>query len=146
MLAALSSPRLDTPRRAETLRADCQAFLDATLASKSYLRVASLCTADGRAFAFSCAQDDADSHRVAAIASSLLALSESFSREVLRSACKYSLISTDHGVIVTVRVPNARRTHALSIATDSSEMLALVLRHALDAAASLATILDQSSH
>lgn len=148
MLAAFTPPRIDinAAQRTEALRAQCQTFLDEAIVSKSYLHVASLSTADGRAFALACAQRDADANRVAAMASSLLALSESFSRQVLRSTCKYSLIATDHGVIVTVRVPSAKRMHALSIATDNSEMLALVLRHALDAAAHLAGILDQAPH
>ncbi len=142
----MSSPRtdIDASWNAETLRAQCKAFLDGTIASKPYLCVASLSTADGRAIALASARRDDDANRIAAMASSLLALSESFSRQILRSPCKYSMLATEHGVIVTVRVPSAKRMHALSIAADNSEMLALVLRHALDTAARLAGILDRS--
>ena len=145
MLASVAM-HANTPPYATTLRDECQTLLDGTVLRLPYLRMASVSTADGRPFALAVSHSAPDSNRIAAMSSSLLALSESFSREVLRSPCRYSLISTEHGVVATVRVPSAKRMHALAIATDDSEMLAMVLRNALDVADRIAEILDQPSH
>lgn len=143
MLVAVAIPVTPLPH-AEVLRNECQAFLQDMARRMPWLRMASLSTADGRPYALATRDHAADANRVAAISSSLLALSESFSREVLRSPCGYSLISTSHGVIATVRVPSAKRLHALAVASDDSEMLAMILRNALDASSKLAAILDRA--
>lgn len=96
--------------------------------------------ADGRVFAHAGRTDHAfDPMRSAAVASSLLALSESFSRESLGSAANYSSIATDHGTLVLVRI--AGHGHVLCLWTDRSENLAMTLRYALDAGERLAAAL-----
>jgi uncharacterized protein len=132
----------NAPQRIESTRNACQAMLDVAMQRMPHLRMASLSTADGRPFALAAPATPMDAGRVAAMSSSLLALSESFSREALRGTCRYSLISTDFGVIATVRIPGAKRMHVLAIASDDSEMLAIVLRNALDLSERLAAILD----
>ena len=122
----------------------CRGFLDAALPRLPHVCIASLSTTDGRALAFAIGRGAADPQRIGAMASSSLALAESFARETLRSTCNYSLVATAHGVIVTVRVPSTRRLHVLTIAADDSEMLAIALRNAIDLADGLAAILDQA--
>lgn len=119
----------------------CSARLDELLAQSSALIFACIGTADGRLVA----ARRGDGARTAAMTSSLLALSESFAKEALRSPCMYSTIVTRHGCIVTVRIPSDRRSHVLSVGADATETLAMVLRHALDAAAQLAEIIDSAT-
>lgn len=83
--------------------------------------------------------------QVAAMSSSLLALTESFSREVLRSVASYNSISTAHGTIVVVRVPSSANRHVLCVWADKSETVAMTLRHALDTAQQLADELDSEA-
>lgn len=139
---AVPSQRDEAMRGARSASLQC---LENLLGRAPALRFASLSTTDGRPFATAISHSNVDAHRVAAMTSSLLALSESFSREALRSNCTHSTISTQHGVIVTVRVPSARRMFVLSIGSDSSEMMAMVLRQALDTAEKIAGILDCSA-
>ena len=80
--------------------------------------------------------------RVAAVASSLLALSESFSGEALGSRTEYNSIATPRGTIVIVRVPTRARAHVLCLWADKSENFAMTLRTALDGAAQTAALID----
>lgn len=127
------------------IRSACLDCLQNLLARAPSLRFACLGTTDGRPFATATSNSNADANRVAAMTSSLLALSESFSRDALRANCTHSTISTQHGAIVTVRVPSARRIFVLSLGSDASEMMAMVLRRALDTADKLAGLLDCSA-
>ena len=100
-------------------------------------------TADGRAFAHASQPDrKIEAPRIAAIATSLLALSESFSNEALRSRAQYNSIATQHGTIVVVRVPTRARAHVLCLWADQSENFAMTLRLALDSAARVAMLID----
>ena len=100
-------------------------------------------TADGRAFAHACQPGRRmEPARVAAIATSLLALSESFSKEALGSATQYNSIATQHGTIVVVRVPTRMRAHVLCLWADQSENFAMTLRLALDSATQIAALID----
>lgn len=100
-------------------------------------------TADGRAYAHACQREQAvEPARVAAIATSLLALSESFSKEALRSRAQYNSIATQHGTIVVVRVPSQAKAHVLCLWADQSENFAMTLRLALDSAARVAVLID----
>lgn len=102
-------------------------------------------TVDGRAFAHACRQGQAmEAARIAAISSSLLALSESFSVEALQGRSRYTNVVTDHGMIVIVRVPTPSRTHVLSVLADDSESFAMALRFSLDLAERLASALDEN--
>ena len=101
-------------------------------------------TADGRAFAHASQPDrKIEAPRIAAIATSLLALSESFSKEALNSRAQYNCIATQHGTIVVVRVPSRARAHVLCLWADQSENFAMTLRLALDSAALVAALIDQ---
>lgn len=122
--------------------AECQAQLAALLTQVPSLTFACLSLVDGRPFAHAGANQALIAPRIAAMTSSLLALSESFAKEALRSRCTYSTLSTEHGTIVIVRVPERSRTFTLSVGADSTESMAMALRMTLDTAARLALILD----
>lgn len=97
--------------------------------------------ADGRVLAHAGHPDHRfDPARAAAVASSLLALSESFARESLGSPATHCSIATALGTLVLVRIPG--RAHVLCIWTDRSENLAMTLRYALDAGERLAATLE----
>lgn len=134
-----ASPQAPMP----TVQSICIRALEATLASQPGVLAAVLGTADGRAFAHACRSGQrVEAPRIAAIATSLLALSESFSGEALRSRAEYNSIATPHGTIVVVRVPTEARAHVLCLWADQSENFAMTLRVALDTAAHVATLID----
>lgn len=120
----------------------CELRLQGLLRRSEALRFACLGTVDGRAWAFARQQEASEAPRLAAITSSLLALCETFAREALRSRCLYNVMSAEHGVVVTVRVPCRSGRFALSLAASEAETVAMALRYALDAAQDLAGVLD----
>lgn len=98
---------------------------------------------DGRVYAQAFRHEhQTDAARIAAVSSSLLALSETFSREALKARTRYNSIVTDRGCIVTVRIPSATHGHVLCVWADDSENFATVLRVSLDAADKLALKMD----
>ncbi|WP_182687614.1 roadblock/LC7 domain-containing protein [Marilutibacter spongiae] len=104
-----------------------------------------MATADGRAIAHAArANVELVPARIAAIASSLLALGESFSRETLHSPAGYTSIASEQGSIVIVRVPSSKGAYTLCLSADRSETFAMALRFALDAASELASVLDRA--
>lgn len=123
----------------------CRRLLSSQLHANTGVLAAVLGTADGRAFAHASQPGrEVEAPRVAAIATSLLALSESFSKEALRSRAQYNSIATAHGTIIVVRVPTRANAHVLCLWADQSENLAMTLRIALDSAAKLADLIDSA--
>ncbi len=122
---------------------ECQIALECLVEQSPAIRFASLATVDGRSLAH--ANDIAhapDPQRFAALMGSLLGLVESFSREALGSKPLYNSIATEHGSIVTVRLPTQAKLHALCICADESESLGMTIRTALDTADQLARLID----
>jgi len=134
--AALRSP--------DAIRASCQDRLESFRADAASVAFACLGTVDGRAFAYSGsnADDGKSAQRMAAISCSLLALSESFSKESIRSNCNHALVASDHGNIIVVRVPCRSRAYVISVGADASDIQAITLRRALDLSHDLASIID----
>lgn len=100
-------------------------------------------TADGRALAHAGASsEEFQPARIAAIASSLLALSESFSRETLGGTTRYSSVATSHGSILMVRVPGKSASQVLCLWADAKQNLGMALNTALGMAARVAGIVD----
>lgn len=126
-------------------RHECRLRLQALLQRSQAVRFACLGTVDGRSWAFESHTEAADAARMSAFTSSLLALCEAFARDAIRSRCRYNVIAAEHGVIVTVRVPCSSERFALSVATGSDETVAMALRHALDAADDIASVLDSQA-
>lgn len=124
----------------------CGTVLETILEHNSSVLGAVMARVDGRAHAHAFRDSgDADPARVAAVSSSLLALSESFSKEALAARARYSSIVTDSGCIVTVRVPSQNRSYLLCVWCDDSENFAMALRTSLDAANQLAAAVDAGS-
>lgn len=121
----------------------CRGVLRARLEANPGVLATVVGTADGRAFAHASQPSQGiEAPRIAAIATSLLALSESFSKETLNSVTQYNSIATEHGTIVVVRIPSRARAHVLCLWADQSENFAMTLRFALDGAAQLAALID----
>lgn len=133
------------PASSEMLRVQTVECLELLLKRSSALRFACLGTADGRLLASVNADAQSNGERIAAMTSSLLALSESFAKDALRGHCNYSVVATDHGSIVVVRVPHVGRGYMLSVGADGSELMALTLRAALDTAERLSRIIADAS-
>ena len=146
MSAALKSQVFQSPKEPIVdmqTRMECQNMLAALLERTPAIRFASMATVDGRSYAHSNAiAQEANAQRSAAIMSSLMALTESFSREALGSQAHYSSIATDYGSIVMVRVPSKAKLHTLCVCADATENLAMTIRCALDTAALLAAKID----
>ncbi len=119
--------------------------LEALLRRTPSILFACLSTVDGRAVAHASGGRPMVPQRVAAITTSLLSLSESFAKEVLRGTCLHTTITIDHGTVVAVRVPSKAKTYALSVCADRGDNLAMTLRWTLDAAAELARVMDQAA-
>jgi predicted regulator of Ras-like GTPase activity (Roadblock/LC7/MglB family) len=126
---------------AERLRLDVRADLEALVRRSPALRFACVGTADGRLFAQVGRDGAVGGERIAAMTSSMLALGESFAKDALRGRCEYSIVSTQVGSIVVVRVPHRARGYMLSVGSDGSEVLASTLRAALDSAERIAAII-----
>ena len=120
----------------------CQGTLNRVLGANSACVFASVTTLDGRSLAFTAKNDSIRSSRVAALGCSMMSLSEAFSREILQSQCSHNVIATNHGSIITVRLPCKQHQFALSVCVDRSENLAMALRLTLDAAQALADTID----
>ncbi|HEV2679669.1 MAG TPA: roadblock/LC7 domain-containing protein [Rhodanobacter sp.] len=122
------------------MQESCNRELDRLLQEASEIIFANLSLLDGRTYAMS-SLDRVDQQRIAALSSSLLALSESFAREVRGGLCSYVTVSMERGFLVTVRVPTEPGRYTLSLFVDNSANLAMALRWALDAAKKLTTLL-----
>lgn len=128
------------PVRVQQRREACGALLTGLIAQSPAIVFASLSSVDGRLVAAASAstRSDVDPQRVSALTSSLLALSESFAREVRGGRCTHATVSMEAGSVVTVRVPTVRQLHVLSVCTDQSANLAMALRWTLDTAKKIA--------
>lgn len=137
-------PELDTAATssAHTLTQSCMTELESLLQKSPAIRFACLSLTDGRPFAFVGAADAKLAPRVAALTASFLGLSESFAKESQNGRCAYTTISTDNGTLIVVKVVASARGMALSISSDRSENLAMVLRRTLDTAELIARRID----
>lgn len=128
------------PARVQQRREACVSLLRGLIAQSPAVVFASLSAVDGRlvAAASGPTRSDVDPQRVSALTSSLLALSESFAREVRGGRCSHATVSMEVGSVVTVRVPTSRQLHVLSVCADQSANLAMALRWTLDTAKKIA--------
>ncbi len=138
------SPEVSNVRKAPVKSNQALEVLEALVERTPAIMFASLSTVDGRTVAHASGGREIAPQKVAAITTSLLSLSESFAKEVLRGSCLHTTIAIDHGTVVAVRVPSKARKHALSVCADNGDNLAMTLRWTLDAAAALARVLDQA--
>lgn len=116
-------------------------YLQAFFATSPAMELVSLCYVDGRPLATVGEAPPNHVARVAAMASSFLALSEAFAKEASHGRCSYATITSTQGLLVAVRVPSPKKLHVLCAAARRSDNLAMLLRRTLDCADSLATVL-----
>lgn len=137
-------PEQDTVASSSTdsLTQSCFIELHALMHKSPAVRFACLSLADGRPFAFAGTADARLAPRIAAIAASLLGLSESFAKETQNGRCAHTTISCDHGTTIVVKVAARTRAMVLSVSADRSENLAMVLRRTLDTAERVALHID----
>lgn len=129
-----------------TLDGSLQHVIEALLERSNAFTFASVSTVDGRSASFACnGAVVSEGARVAAIASSILGLSESFSREVRQAGSHWTTISNEQGNIVLIRVPSRQRMHVLAVGADSSQNLATTLHFAVGAADQLAVSIDRET-
>lgn len=117
-------------------------ILDEVIQSAPSSVFASLSTVDGNSFAHASTRENIVSNRIAAMTSSLLALSETLSKEALQGECSYNAVSTNYGSIVTVRVPTKAKLHTLAFCADLSDNMAMAMRLAFDTADKLAKVIE----
>lgn len=134
-----SSP---TDSSAGSLMQSCLAELHALIEKSLALRFTCLSLSDGRPFAFAGTADVKLAPRIAAIAASLLGLSESFAKETQNGRCAHTTVACENGTTIVVKVPARARGMALSVSADRSENLAMVLRRTLDTADRIALLID----
>lgn len=128
-------------KKLDAIQDECQSILDSVLGDNQSVVFAALSTVDGNSFAYAGTNEEIVDNRIAAMTSSLLALSESLSKEALKGMCSYNAVSTNYGSIVTVRVPTKRKLHALSLCTDKSDNMAMAMRLSFDTADKLAHVI-----
>ena len=107
------------------------------------IRFVSLCSVDGRSISFMGEQFKGQAQRISAISSSLLGLSEAFTKESGLGGTMHAAVAADVGTVITVRVPSRSRTYVLSVCADSSINMAIALRYALDTSTKVAHVIDR---
>ena len=121
--------------------ARCREQLQSILDQHPGILGAVIAWVDGRTFTHAFRSGhEVEAARVAAVSSSLLALSESFSGETLGDKARYSSIVTDRGCIITARVPAGVPVHVLCLWVDGTENHAMALHYALETVQKLASI------
>lgn len=137
-------PEPDTvaPSPTDSLMQSCFIELHALMQKSPAIRFACLSLTDGRPFAFAGTADVKLAPRIAAIAASLLGLSESFAKETQNGRCAYTTVSCENGTTIVVKVAARARGMVLSVSADRSENLAMVLRRTLDTAEQIALRID----
>ncbi len=129
-----------------TLNDSAQDVIEALLERSTAFTFASVSTVDGRSTSFgSNSAVISEGARIAAIASSILGLSESFSREVRQAGSHWTTISNEQGTIVLIRIPSRQRMHVLAVGADRSQNLATTLHFAVGAADQLAISIDRET-
>jgi predicted regulator of Ras-like GTPase activity (Roadblock/LC7/MglB family) len=128
----------------DAARAACLVKLHGLVADTTTVLFASLSTVDGRTFAHASSNSQVEGPRIAAMSSSLLALSNSLAKEAMVGLCQYSAIAAEGGSIVLVRLPSPYQAFTLSVAGGSTESIGMILRNTLDLAQLLGEILDPS--
>jgi len=125
-------------------RARCDAFLSGFVAQSASITFA--CIADSRRCLVAVPRKTRNVVRAASIASHLT-LGKSSAREALRRDCVLSTIVTRDGIVLSVCIPSERERwrYMLSVGADAKQTPNRLLHHALDAAETLAAILDSAA-
>lgn len=127
--------------KAELARKRCKEILVATMVGAPTAEFFCLGLTDGRVWAYQ-GPDAFDPIRLAAMATSAVALSESYAKEVRFGRLRYGVSALESGSIISVRVPSTPNVFALSCGFAATETVAMALRTALDTAERLAEVIN----
>lgn len=115
------------------LHALCHAVIDTLVAQTHGVESAAIVSGDGFEVA-SVLREGISAEKLAAMASSLLALSEAVVRELRMSACRNVIIESAGGWVITMRVPAFKRELLISVLCSGTATLGSVLFATRDAA------------
>lgn len=122
---------------ARLLQAISQASLEHLVSQTSGIESAAIVTGDGFEVASSL-RPGLSVEKLAAMTSSLLALSEAVVGEMGMQRCQYVIIDTERGAVVTLRIPSDGHDLLLCVLCGDGATLGAVLYAARDSARALA--------
>ena len=112
--------------RDEAIRGACREELEALVSQTVGIESASVASGDGFEVA-SVLRGEVAGDKLAAMASSLLALSEAVVQELRMKACRNVIIESEKGSIVTLRIPSADRELLITVLCSDAASLGSVL-------------------
>jgi uncharacterized protein len=115
---------------------DCRDEMEALVRDTRGVESAAVISGDGFEVA-SVLRAGVSGEKLAAMASSLLALSEAVVSELRMSSCRNVIIESEHGVLVTMRIPVSDRELLMSVLCSNASTLGAVLFAARSTAQSL---------
>ena len=119
------------------LQAVCHGTLENLVFETSGVESAAIVTGDGFEIA-SILRNGISVEKLAAMVSSLLALSEAVASEMGKDRCQYVIVDTESGALVTLRIPAERHELLMSVLCGNTATLGAVLYAARDCAHALA--------
>ena len=119
------------------LRATCRDLLEPLVAQTVGIDSAAVVTSDGFELA-SVLRAGVSAEKLAAMVSSLLALSEAVAGELAMGRCRYVIVDTECGSVITLRIPAERHELLMSVLCGNTATLGAVLYAARDCAHALA--------
>lgn len=121
---------------AHDLHPPCRDVLEALVSQTLGVDSAAVVTGDGFEVA-AVLRDGVAVEKLAAMVSSLLALSEAVAQELQMSGCRNVIVETDGGAVVTLRIPVPGRELLMSVLCSDAASLGSVLYAARDTAHAL---------
>jgi predicted regulator of Ras-like GTPase activity (Roadblock/LC7/MglB family) len=112
--------------RDEAIRSACREELESLVSQTVGIESASVVSGDGFEIA-SVLRGDVAGDKLAAMASSLLALSEAVVQELRMKACRNVIIESEKGSVVTLRIPSADRELLITVLCSDAASLGSVL-------------------
>lgn len=126
---------------AAALHADCRDALEGLVSQTAGIDSAAVVTGDGFEVA-AVLRAGVSADKLAAMVSSLLALSEAVAGELAMGRCRYVIVETESGSVVTLRIPVPERELLMSVLCGNAATLGGVLFAARDCAHALAARLQ----
>ena len=118
------------------IQSDCREEMEALVRDNKGVESAAVISGDGFEVA-SVLRAGVSGEKLAAMASSLLALSEAVVNELRMSSCRNVIIESEQGVLVTMRIPATNRELLMSVLCNNASSLGAVLFAARACAQSL---------
>ena len=125
-----------------SLRSACREVVESLVSQTHGVESASVVSGDGFEVA-SVLRGGVAGDKLAAMASSLLALSEAVVRELRMPACRNVIIESEQGSVVTMRIPVTHRELLISVLCSDAASLGSVLFAARTTAQMLGTRLSE---